>query len=133
MGLVIGVILIPMGLVIRGAANYLRTMIQVFGVVAVTTLVVGLVALAFAFLIIDAETVGQISRYGNEMTDDAAFARAGAMHNFSYLGGLIGILTGGVAIFRQRRRLNVLAPSLKPRGSHEDRAPRVNTSRKEPS
>jgi hypothetical protein len=81
-------------------------MIRVFGVVAVTTLIVGLTALGIAFVVVDTEVAGEISRYGNEMNDDVAFARAGTMHNFSYLGGLVGIITGGMALFWQRRRLN---------------------------
>ncbi len=108
MGIVIGMILIPFGLLIRGNANYFWAMIKVFGVVAVTTLIVGLTALAIAFIVVDAEVAGEISRYGNEMIDDVAFARAGTMHNFSYLGGLVGIITGGMTVIRQRRRLNTL-------------------------
>lgn len=109
MGIVIGIILIPYGLVIRGNANYFWAMICVFLVVTITTLVVGLGALAIAFFVLDADNVGDISRYGNEMTDDVAFARAGTMHNFSYLGGLIGIITGGITIAWQRRRVNASA------------------------
>jgi MFS family permease len=112
MGIVIGMILIPFGLLIRGSANYFWAMIRVFGVVAVTTLIVGLTALAIAFVVVDTEVAGEISRYGNEMTDDVAFARAGTMHNFSYLGGLVGIITGGVAVFWQRRRLNTSSSNV---------------------
>ena len=104
MGLVIGIFLIPLGLSIRGTANYFCGMIRVFGVVAATTLIVGLAALGLAFLIIDEEIAGEITRYGNAITDDVAFARAGTMHDFSYLGGLIGIVTGGLDIRRQRRK-----------------------------
>ena len=103
-GRIIGVVLIPLGLLIRGNANYFWGMIRVFGIVALTTLIVGLVALASAFLIVDPETVGEFTRYNNEIDDDAAFARAGTMHNFSYLGGLIGLITGAIAIFWQRKR-----------------------------
>ena len=112
MGIVIGIVLIPLGLVIRGNANYFWGMIQVFGVVTMTTLIVGLVSLAVAFAVVDSETVGQITQYGNEMSDDVAFARAGTMHNFSYLGGLVGIITGGVAVFWQRRRLNAATSTV---------------------
>ncbi len=112
MGIVIGVILIPLGLVIRGNANYFWGMIRVFGVVTATTLIFGLAALAMAFVLIDAGSVGEISRYGNEITNDVAFARAGTMHNFSYLGGLVGIVTGGVTIFWQRWRSNNTASNV---------------------
>ncbi len=102
MGIVIGVILIPAGLVIRGNAAYFWGMMRVFGIVTGTTLLFGLGALAFAYLTVDAETVGQITRYGNQMVDNAAFRRAGTMHNFSYLGGLFGIITGSVALYFAR-------------------------------
>jgi len=102
-----GIVLIPVGLLIRGNANYFWGMIRVFGVVATTTLVVGLAALAIAFVTVDAETAGEITQYGNDIADDAAFARAGTMHNFSYLGGLIGIVTGAITIFWQRQKLSV--------------------------
>lgn len=104
MGIPIGIILIPFGLVIRGNANYFWGMLRVFGVVAMTTLFVGLLALAIAFVIVDVDNVGEISRYGNEIRDDVAFARAGTMHNYSYLGGFFGIITGGVAILWLRWR-----------------------------
>jgi|694.fasta_scaffold03380_10 hypothetical protein len=107
MGIVIGIILIPLGLCIRGTQNYFWGMIRVFGVVTVTTLIIGLLALAIAFLIIDKEQVGRISRYGHEITDVVAFARAGTMHNFSYLGGFAGIISGGIAILRLRRQSDV--------------------------
>jgi len=104
MGLVIGVVLIPLGLVIPGPARYFWSMVRVFGLVILTTLVVGLLALLVAFVIVDPETVTEIERYGNQITDDAAFVRAGTMHNFSYLGGVIGIITGIIAIFRYRNK-----------------------------
>lgn len=109
MGIVIGIVLIPLGLLLPGNGNYFWGMIRVFGIVAMTTLVIGLVALAIAFLIVDKDLIGEISRYDNEMNDDVAFARAAIMHNFSYLGGLIGIITGCITIFCLRRRLKISA------------------------
>ena len=99
MGIVIGIFLIPAGLVIRGNSAYFWGMIRVFGVVTLTTLFFGVVALACAYSIVDPETIGEITRYGNEMIDDAAFVRASTMHNFSYLGGLVGIIAGCIAIY----------------------------------
>jgi len=114
MGIVIGIILIPLGLIIQGASTYFWVMLRVFGIVVLTTLLVGLVALAAAHFFIDANAAGEISRYGNEIENDVAFARAGCMHNFSYLGGLLGILTGGAYIVRCRLR-------MKPQSSrHQD-------------
>jgi len=117
MGIVLGLVLIPLGLFIRGYANYFRGMIRVFGVVAATALVVGLAALAYAFVMVDAASVGKITRYGHEINDSVAFARAATMHNYSYFGGLAGIVTGGVAVFWQRWRMNAsrtTAPGVPP-------------------
>jgi hypothetical protein len=117
MGIVIGAVLIPLGLVLRGTAEYFRGMIVAFGVVAATTLLAGLAALAAAYLVIDDQTAGNITRYGNEVVDDVAFARAGTMHNFSYLGGFLGIVTGLVAIGWMRRRQIQVSKGDKQRGS----------------
>lgn len=108
MGIVIGVVLCPLGLVVRGAASYFRTMIKVFGVVAATALVVGLIGLGLSFIVYDPARMGDLTIYGNKITDVVSFERVGMMHGFSYLGGLIGILTGGIAIFGFRRNLNTV-------------------------
>ena len=99
MGIVIGVFLIPAGLVIRGNRQYFWAMIQVFLVVTVTTMLFGLGALGVAFLTLNANDVGEVSRYGNEIQNDLAFQRAGAMHNFSYLGGMAGIISGALYLY----------------------------------
>ena len=112
MGIVIGTILIPFGLLIRGNVQYFWGMLRVFGVVAATTFVVGLVALAIAFATIDVEDAGEIVRYGVEIQEDVAFARAGMMHNFSYLGGIVGIISGGLAIWWQRCRPAIHGASI---------------------
>jgi hypothetical protein len=109
MGIVIGIVLIPAGLGVPGRSNYFWTMIRAFGVVIGTTVAVGFLALAAAYLFLDAENVGEISRFGHAIENDVAFARAGTMHNCSYLGGLVGILSGGWAILKQRRKLNDIA------------------------
>jgi drug/metabolite transporter (DMT)-like permease len=103
MGIVIGILLIPVGLVMRGTGPYFWGMIRVFGVVTITTMCVGIGALAVSYVTTSAD-VGNFTRYGNEITNDVAFAHAGAMHNCSYLGGLMGIISGGCAINVQRRR-----------------------------
>lgn len=112
MGIVIGIILIPAGLVIRGNAAYFWKMIRVFGVVALTTLIFGLAALAYAYATVDPDTVGEMKRYGNEIANDAAFMRAGTMHNFSYLGGLVGIIAGAVAIYFARAGQKAVQPQM---------------------
>ena len=100
MGIVLGVFLIPFGLLIRGTSAYFVGMLKIFVVVLVTTSIVGLLGLAVSFLTITPVTVNGIAMYGNEISDPVSFVRAGTMHNSSYAGGLIGIITGGVGIVR---------------------------------
>ena len=81
-------------------------MVRVFSVVAITTLLVRLIGLLIAFATVDPDTVGERTQYGNEIVDDGAFVRAGTMHTISYLGGIAGIITGGIAVFWERQRLS---------------------------
>lgn len=105
MGLLVGIVLIPLGLIIPGnAQTYAVKMLQVFAVVTLTVLIVGLIALGLSMFLLDQEVVGEINVRGREIQDDLNFMRAGTMHNFSYLGGLIGLMAGVIAIFRIRRR-----------------------------
>ena len=104
MGIVIGIILVPLGLIIPGWQQYLRIMGKTFLVVMITTLTVGLGALAYAFATFTPTTIS-ISRYPARITQPIAFARAGFMHNFSYLGGLVGIIVGILFLLLQRKKI----------------------------
>ncbi|MFN9715205.1 MAG: hypothetical protein ACK57G_15555 [Planctomycetota bacterium] len=104
MGGVIGIVLIPVGRFLLPERGYVGRMVGVFGVVALTTLVVGLVALGASYVLLNADSVGELSVYNRQIVDDLAFSRAGTMHNFSYLGGLLGIVTGCLAIHRLAKR-----------------------------
>ncbi len=61
-------------------------MIRVFGVVTMTTLIVGLSALSLAYVLIDADNAVKYSPYGNTIADDVAFSRAACMLDFGYSG-----------------------------------------------
>ena len=103
MGLVIGIFIVPLGCVIPGTKRYFFGVMKTYAIVALTALVVGLSALLVAYLSIEPESVGEIVRYGNTITHPVEFARAGTMHNFSYLGGLAGIITGIIWIIVERK------------------------------
>lgn len=106
MGILIGAVLIPFGLKEPRPGKCFLLMVRSYAAVAFTALVVGLSALLIAFAVIDPDMAGDIRRYGNDITDDVAFARAGTMHNFSYLGGLIGIVTGVISIRQSSKAAN---------------------------
>ncbi len=105
MGFLIGVPVLLIGLILPGWKVYLSRCLAAFVVVAGTALVVGLGALAYASLTISEASLPDY-RYPNGVTDKAAFARAAAMHNFSYLGGFLGIITGSMYLIVERIRLS---------------------------
>lgn len=106
MGLIIGAVLIPCAYVIRSPGRFAATVLRSLAWVAVTALIVGVGALVVALFSLHEENVAEITRYGQPIDDDVAFARAGTMHNFSYLGGLLGILSGVFAVRRGRIRFD---------------------------
>ena len=109
MGLLIGVPILLVGLILPGWRVYLSRCLFAFAIIAATTLVVGLAALVYSsFTITDAS----LPRFwhSNQIADKVAFARAGAMHNFSYLGGFIGILTGSSYLIVERIRISMAVP-----------------------
>ncbi len=110
MGIVIGIVVVPFGLRVPGTWASVISTIKAFAVVALTALAFGLGALLVAFVTVGPEDCGQVVRYGNQMVDDVAFTRAGAMHNFSYLGGLAGIVSGCAFLVWERRRALTPAP-----------------------
>jgi hypothetical protein len=87
MGLLIGVPVLLVGLNLP-PDRYAGRCLAAFAVVAGTALCVGLAALAYA-----------------AAREDAAFDRALAMHNFSYLGGAVGVLTASAYLVIERVRL----------------------------
>lgn len=93
MGVIIGIPILAMGLLFSDSRSYARHCLAAFAVVAATALVVGLGALATAWLTLTADNLPAVW-YPEGVQDRVAFARVGVMHNFSYLGGFLGILTG---------------------------------------
>ncbi len=107
MGVLIGVPLVTAGLLFSDARSMSKHCLIAFAVAAVTALAVGLGALAVAWLTTDEQHLPPFL-YPVGVIDRVAFARGGVMHNFSYLGGFLGIATGLVylAIARWRQLKN---------------------------
>lgn len=105
MGLIIGVPILATGLILPDLKSYLKHTLTAFVVIALTALIVGLSALVYGNSTISQEALPHYFRYPNGVEDKVAFARAGYMHNFSYLGGALGIITGCVYLIVARLRL----------------------------
>jgi hypothetical protein len=104
MGLLIGVPVLLIGLIMPDGRTYLTRCLVAFGVVAATALIVGLGALVWASFTISESSLPGYWYPG--VADKVAFARAATMHNFSYLGGFIGIITGSLYLIVERIRLS---------------------------
>lgn len=110
MGLLIGLPIYLAGLFVRGNAEFCRQYLRAAFAVVATALLMGLAALAISVATIDAQHLpGWMT--GRLVSDPVAFARAGTMHNFSYLGGGVGLLFGLalmiLAARRSRREMKV--------------------------
>jgi hypothetical protein len=105
MGILISTPLVLVGLVIPGWRAYCAHVMRSFVVVAGTALLTGLGALLYASLAISDSDIPAFS-YPAGVVDKVAFARAGIMHNFSYLGGGLGVLTGSAYLAVARARLS---------------------------
>jgi hypothetical protein len=86
MGKYVGPPVILIALLVPGWKLYLSRTLIAMGVMVATTLCVGLAALAYSVTV---------------CSDADAFEHAGHMHNFSYLGGFLGILTGSAYVLYQ--------------------------------
>lgn len=110
MGLVIGTIIIPLGLIIPHWKNYLYSMLWTFVHISLTALIIGIVALIYGLINYNINNL-QNFNIPNDIEDKIRFCVVGNMHNFSYLGGLIGIIVGVINIiirnFKIRRTLKI--------------------------
>jgi hypothetical protein len=104
MGVLIGLPVLFIGLILPSWKLYASRCLIAMGVVVVTALLVGLAALVIAsFAVTDTQLPA--FRYPLGVVDKVAFARAGIMHDFSYLGGFLGIVTASLYLIVIRIRL----------------------------
>jgi hypothetical protein len=107
MGFLVGVPVFIVGMILPGWRLYLSRCLIAIAVVVATAMMVGLGGLVFAYFTISESSLPGYW-YPKQVVDKVAFARAGTMHNFSYLGGFLGIITGSIylIVVRVRRRSN---------------------------
>ena len=108
MGVFIGMPVLLFGLILPGWRTYLSCCLTAFGVIAATALLVGLAALVYASSVIPEPSPIEFW-YGERLQDPAAFMRSGTMHDFSYLGGFLGIVTGSLYLLIARVRIALAA------------------------
>lgn len=106
MGLFIGVPVLAVALIMPDRRTYIIHSLAAFAAVAVTALAIGLIGFAYAFIIIRSPADFDWVYLPTRVTDKVNFARVGIMHNFTYLGGFLGILTACTYLVGVRRRLS---------------------------
>ena len=80
-------------MVFREPKQFFAEALKAFGVAALTALLTGVIALIVSYFTIDESSVPEFHPIVGTTAENVAFLRAGMMHNFSYLGGVFGIIT----------------------------------------
>ena len=104
MGLPIGIILSLVGLTIKDNNQMFRVVMRAVLLTVIVAFFTGLIGLIYGKFVL-ADT-GVDWSFPDNLIDKKNFIAVGSMHNFSYLGGLTGLIAGIIYIIRQRK-LNV--------------------------
>lgn len=107
MGIPIGLLVGAFGFIHRSAKVMLLSTLKAYGIVAVVALIVGLGGLSYGWFFASHQFEDYQGWYRPEgVLLQRNFLSVGHMHNFSYLGGLVGLLAGIVSqfIFRKNHR-----------------------------
>jgi len=104
MGIVIGIVLIPIGLIIPGWKNYLQIMLRAFICVSASALIIGIIALVYGLIRYNINNFPPFD-IPEGVTNPVKFAVVGNMHNLSYIGGLAGMIVGILYIIIQNLKI----------------------------
>jgi hypothetical protein len=109
MGLPIGLILGLVGLVHKNDKQMFRATIKALMVTIIVAFATGLIGLAYGKLHL--AYTGVNWWLPDNLIDKKNFIAVGSMHNFSYLGGLIGLIAGIVYSLRQKQKYATMTES----------------------
>ena len=100
--------------ILTSSNRYIAASLQAYGVVAITTLIAGVGALAFAAAFLTAADFPDVL-IPQQVIDRNAFLWVAVMHSFSYLGGVAGIVSGICYLILRRDRSEKRSSPLAPR------------------
>jgi hypothetical protein len=103
-GLLIGIIIIPTGLIIPNWRNYLNVMLWAFIFVSLTALIIGIIGLIYGLINYNINNLPSFN-IPEGVKDRIKFCVVGNMHNLSYIGGFIGIVVGIIYIIIKNFRI----------------------------
>ncbi len=104
-GMIIGVLLGLLGLIHKTGKKMLVSTIKAFVLTIGVALLTGMIGLGYGkFFLIDSPPSWFLPK---NLIDIDSFIMVGSMHNFSYLGGLLGLIAGIVYSIRQKRGIKL--------------------------
>ncbi|MDR0638645.1 MAG: hypothetical protein LBG27_07075 [Spirochaetaceae bacterium] len=107
----IGIIIIPIGLIIPNWKNYFRVLVWTFVYITATALLIGITALIYGLLKYNINNLSEFN-IPNGVEDKIKFCIVANMHNFSYIGGLFGIVEGIINIIIQNSRIRKMVKRI---------------------
>lgn len=102
MGLLIGILLGLVGWVHKDSKQMLKVTVKSMILTVVVTFIVGLIGLMYGKFYL--AEVGVEWWLPDNLVDTKNFIAVGSMHNFSYLGGLVGLIVGAGYSIRQKQK-----------------------------
>ena len=105
-GLIIGIFLNLIGLKHRNGKEMFNTTIKAIALTTIIALFTGLIGLIFGKIFLVENSPNWF--FPDNLIDRENFIIVGSMHNFSYLGGLIGLIIGIVFSLKQKRKYKSL-------------------------
>ena len=106
MGLPIGLILGLVGLIHKDNKQMFRVTMKAIIVTIIVAFTTGLIGLAYGKFFLD--DTGVNWWLPDNLIDVKNFIAVGSMHNFSYLGGLAGLITGVIYSVRQKLKYKIV-------------------------
>lgn len=108
-GFFIGLVLGLMSLIHKDWKVMLGTSLKAMQLVLTIALAIGLIGLGIGWLTRGNAASAAPAWDGiNILADPEAFHMVGTMHNFSYIGGAVGLIVGVVYIIRKKRKLMIV-------------------------
>jgi hypothetical protein len=100
-GMIIGIILGFVGLIHKTGKKMFKTTLKAFLMTTGIALLTGIIGLGYGKLFLTENRPNW--NLPENLTDYDSFIMVGSMHNFSYLGGLIGLIIGIIYSVKQRK------------------------------
>ena len=105
MGLIIGAILGLVALIHKNWETMLKVAIKAIFITIAIAFSVGLIGLLYGYISSENQSEPSMMYYHyiiGIVTDVNSFEMVGSMHNFSYIGGILGMITGTLYIINQK-------------------------------